>query len=1092
MPTAPLHFRFVGGALFAGFLLLTGACTQSDGAGPDENGDTTSIEAGGDGSSESPEADPDEFDAGRDDRSDAPSPSVDIRPWDLGASDPDAELPPLKIEGLTPSRGPVEGETKFVLEGQGLTRETAVYFGSREADGELIDGDFVGETPSGPGTGAVPVKARDPETGSATLTDGFVYTAPLTVDSVEPDSLPTEGGFQVTLRGTGFTPETRASFGGETALQHDYVDAETLRVLAPAHAPAKVDLRLTNRDETALLRNAIEYVETAAVEKVRPATGSVGGGDEVTLHGRGFESDMRVRFGGVDARLLAVGPSGETATVEIPGHSEGLVDVGVELTDGGGALAEDAFYYHHPASTFGIVDVQPGVGTEDGGTRATVLGVGLDVDTLEVAFGGSPARILEKGPGHAVVSTPAQSPSKVDVRADDGQGTQSTVEDGFEYVPALDIDDVRPREGASTGGDRVVLEGTGFEGVEAVEFGSVPASFTVRDDSKIEVTTPARAPGLVDIRVVRGKIERVEENAFRFYEDLELYGLAPARGSIAGNSYVVIRGRGFEDETLSASFDGRSAASLRRLDAQTLAVRTPPHSPGAVDVAVSTGPERDELRQSFHYYDPTGRSGGTSGGPVEGSVNVAVHSRSGGPIEDAFVMLSTHPNSSQTGRTDRNGLVTLSGPEVVGAQTVTATARHFSSTIVQQVDAANLTLYLSRRSYPSSPPPDAGSNPDGGTPTADVPPPDSSDADISGGGSGGSSGGGSSGGGSGSDDPPPTPKGPPVFKGDLTGLDKLGLPDSNQERVAVVYTTKKRPYSRNPNPGPDNRLYENGRYSIRTRTGDLALVAVGGLYDTETGDFEPLSMAVKRYQSAAKGETYERDLHLDIPLDQTLTFKISNPPFGTDGPDTHHIHPYLDFGFEGVFGRLELARGETKLVEAVGYPSLEGKLSDLEVVAIGGAYTIGQTNSLGIPISIATKEGIDDVESTITMPPLVGVPVMTKPESGEPLADRLLAFDLTSPTRPDFYYASIYDRTGTPVWEAFLPSSATSIRFPTFPDFSDLPERRRPTPYPTGLYQVRIYGARHPSASLSDFDYQQISPFEWSAYALNRDTIQFP
>ncbi|MFB6373862.1 MAG: hypothetical protein ABEN55_12310, partial [Bradymonadaceae bacterium] len=213
-------------------------------------------------------------------------------------------------------------------------------------------------------------------------------------------------------------------------------------------------------------------------------------------------------------------------------------------------------------------------------------------------------------------------------------------------------------------------------------------------------------------------------------------------------------------------------------------------------------------------------------------------------------MLSTNPETEYQGTTDRNGLVTLSGPDVYGEQTVTAVAAGYTSVSVQEVNAENITIFLtSLATGNGSPPP-----------------------------------------------PPPTA----TFKGKLSGIDKVAEPSKSEFRMGMVMATKKSPWSRAPDPGDGNIVRgDGGQYTINTRLGDLALIALGGLYDTETETFKPVMMGVKRYQSAAGGKTYTRNIELDISLNEKLTFKLQNPPHDSGGPNINRITPWLDFGFEG-------------------------------------------------------------------------------------------------------------------------------------------------------------------------------------------------
>ena len=1082
-------------AIGFGVALSAGCSDDPDSASPDaappgvDAADAAPLDAGWDGGDPFDGGDPPSSDVHRGDPV-----NLDGLGWDFGNGDGDGGAPDLQLSKVSPNHGPVAGGTKFVVEGRGFTRDTELYFGSREANVRVIDGKLVGQTPLAPNPGKVTVKALDPSTGEDALPQGFSYNSTLRLDAVVPNEIPVDGGFQVTLRGAAFTKDTRVSFDGKTALQHAFVDAETMRVTAPSNSAGPADLRLTNRTATLEVRGAVDYVEPLEIDRVRPAIGPTMGA-AVVLHGRGFEPGMTATFGGRSSTVSTVGPNGTQAMVNAPAHAPGLVDVSARTPSTGSDIAEDAFYYRPSGESFKLAGIYPNEGSRAGGTKVTLVGPGLNTSNLNVKFGTKTATLQSTGTGFAVVSTPAHQPGRVDVTVEDGTGKTSTINNGFEYLRRLRLDSVRPSSGKAAGGKVVTLKGTGFNDADEVRFGGVRAPFTVKDDSTIEVTTPAHAPGSVDVRIEDGDRETTKKNAFTYTEKLDVFGHSPVRGSIAGNTYVVIRGRGFTGSKLDATFDGTPAASVRAIDSQTLAVRTPPHTAGTVELRVTRGNKAVKSPADFTYFDPSSRNGGTWGGPVKGSVNVAVYSDSGGPLKGAFVMLSTNPKTKYTGRTDNNGLVTLSGPDVFGDQTVTATAANFSTTSIQQVNAANITVFLTRLSQPSTPPPqgrDAGMPTNSDAMTVDTEMPDS-DADAGGNPSMPTNPTPDASDDPNNPDPPPDPpdKGPPVFEGQLSGLDKLGVPGPDERHLAVVYTTRETPWSRLPPPGPGNRVREDGRYWIETRTGDLALVAVGGLINVKTGKFKALAMGVKRYQFATRGNRYKRDIKLDIPLDRTLTYKIHNPPFHADGPDINRVQPYLDFGLEGVFGQLKEARGATSLIKATGYPSLQGKLSGVTVTTLGGSYTALRGSALGIPLSVAVKEGVSNISNAIAMPKLIGAPIVTAPMPGTRPTNDIITFSPTSPIEPDYYRVEVYTSRGKTVWEAYIPGTATTVHLPTFPSFSSTPQHRRPNPYPTGRYQVQILGIRHPNSRLNNFSYTDLSVVDWTAYTLNASTIIF-
>ncbi len=953
--------------------------------------------------------------------------------FDFGNFDFGSDMPAtLAIDSVNPPRGPVDGGTPFVVLGSGFTVDSRVVFGGQEADVELIDGTLVGQTPSAAGPGPVTVKVFDPIGGDVFLDGGYEYVATLAVDTVTPNVVPSTGGVEVTVTGRGFDDATRVSFGGSTGVRHTLVNSNLMRVLVPAHPAGTFDVRASNRDATFVLPQAIEFFDALAIDLIRPATAPTAGGVDVTIDGAGFGPGMTFEFGGAAAVLQSVDATGNQAVVTVPANAAGLVDVRA-LTATDATIVQDAFYYSTGALAIGAV--QPNEGQAVGGGEVTIIGAGLDDANLSVEFDGIAATIVDQGAGYVTVQIPAHAPGVVDVTVRTPTETDNLA-GGFTYVDDIWIDAIMPNTGDAAGGYTVTLQGEGFTGATRVLFGVVSSQFTVIDDQNIEVTVPAQSAGVVDVTVERGSVDATFVDGFTYSEPIEVFNVIPARGSVAGNTYVTILGRGFVGN-LSVEFDGTAGLDIQTVDAQTITVRTPPHAPGVVDVDVIKGQDTVTSPVPYSYFNPGARFGGAWGGPVQGAVNVTVYEQGGQPIEGAYVMLSTNAATPYQGETDVNGMVTLSGPDVFGEQTVTAIAAGYSSASVQRVNAENVTIFL-------SPPPQQG---------------------------------------------PPGP-GPPLalFQGNVSGLDKLAEPGPTEFQMAIVYTTQVDTGSQNPDPGGGNVVLSDGPYTLNSRIGDLAIIAVGGLYDNATQTFKPLRMGIERFLFAAENQTYTVDLDLNIPLETPLTFKLNQPPLAPSGPTTNQIIPWLDLGFEGVFGNLDVAQGNGDIITASHMAPLTGVLSDASYYAIGGSVTAG---GFGGPSSTAFKRNITNTNQVIEMPPLMGIATLTSPTNGQVPVDRTFRFALNNTNQPDFFYVVVTDFLQAIKWEVMLPGSARSFKLPDFPDFSHLPAEDRPVPYPGGSYIMTIVTVSSPGFLYDGITYADLSGANWDAYSVGGSLITF-
>jgi hypothetical protein len=375
-----------------------------------------------------------------------------------------------------------------------------------------------------------------------------------------------------------------------------------------------------------------------------------------------------------------------------------------------------------------------------------------------------------------------------------------------------------------------------------------------------------------------------------------------------------------------------------------------------------------------------------------------------------------------------------------GEQTVSATAAGYSTATIQSVDAENITIFLNQLD-----------------PTP-------------GGGGGGAA--------------PPSA----LIRGHVTSPGKLANPDDERTYdMAVVRTTSPAPYGGNPNPGPGSVVIGDGDYEIITRVGDLAVVALCGVYNDRTQLFDPQYMGVARYLQISDQQVLTQDIVCDIPLDQSLPVKLVNPSYSPEGPNINAVTVVWNLGFEGYFASPGNARSLASLIAVPRQPSLVGILDDVTLLITGGSYT-GDFSPL-------TQSGVVNISSTsqlVQLPPLLDVPEPVSPMPGGTITHNEIRWQVSGPYRPDLISLVMRDARGIPVWTMILPGTATSAIIPDFPDLSSMPVETRPQPYPQDIVYLTISSARVPGATLDTFTYQDLDSGRWEAYSLNRWALLFP
>ncbi|HTB70222.1 MAG TPA: IPT/TIG domain-containing protein [Solirubrobacteraceae bacterium] len=198
-----------------------------------------------------------------------------------------------------------------------------------------------------------------------------------------------------------------------------------------------------------------------------------------------------------------------------------------------------------------VTGVTPSAGHEAGGERVSIAGSNL-AEATAVEFGSTPATSFTVGSASSITAiAPAGSAGTVDVTVINAGGTSEvSADDRYTYVapghgPAITA--VSPRKGPAAGGTSVTISGTSFDGVTAVDFGSVQAaSYVVNSPTSITAVSPASTTGLVEVAVTtpNGESGVSIKDRYRFGRPT-VTAVAPASGPRAGGTAITVSGSGF-------------------------------------------------------------------------------------------------------------------------------------------------------------------------------------------------------------------------------------------------------------------------------------------------------------------------------------------------------------------------------------------------------------------------------------------------------------------------------------------------------------------------------------------------------------------
>ncbi|WP_406278364.1 IPT/TIG domain-containing protein [Nocardia sp. NBC_00881] len=524
----------------------------------------------------------------------------------VGNGVPYTYVPAPTVATIVLGSGPETGGNTVTLTGTNFTSATAVNFGSTPAILFTVvsDTEISVVAPAGTDTAAITV------TTIGGASDGALYTyipAP-TLDSVNPDSGPENGGNTVTLSGTGFTGASAVDFDGTAAVSFTVGSDTEISAVAPAGTGATA-VTVTTTGGTS---NAVSYtyVPAPTLASVVPDSGPETGGNTVTLTGTGFARTTSVNFGASTAVSYTVASDIEISAI-VPA---GIGSVNATVTSAGG-VSNPVTYLYIPAPT--LASVVPDSGPETGGNSVVLTGAGF-TGASAVDFGGT-----------AAVSFTVVSDTEIRAIAPSGTGTTAVTvktvggaSDAalYTFVPAPTLASVDPDSGPETGGNTVSLSGAGFTGASAVDFGGAAAvSFTVVSDTEISAVAPAgTGTAAVTVTTPGGTTNAV---SYTYVAAPTLISVAPDSGPEAGGNTVILTGTNFTSAT-TLRF-GALAAAFTVVSDSEISATTPPGS-GTVGVTVTTAGGTSNPVLYANVPPPTLASVVPNAGPTTGGNTVTL------------------------------------------------------------------------------------------------------------------------------------------------------------------------------------------------------------------------------------------------------------------------------------------------------------------------------------------------------------------------------------------------------------------------------------------------------------------------------------
>ena len=579
---------------------------------------------------------------------------------------------------------------------------------------------------------------------------------------------------------------------------------------------------------------------------------------------------------------------------------------------------------------------------------------------------------------------------------------------------------INPPHGPFSGGTLATIRGNGFGSDAQVWFGDVPVpkeQTIVIDPQRIQLTTPAGAPGPADVIVQNGDDDstRVTLPGGFSYDDLYL---EPVTGPTSGGTLVSVHAHEplFDDDT-EIEIDLAPCPIEEIVSPTELTCTAPPGTPGTKNLKATVkddGKKRvlDVLDAFTYVVSDDGFRGGLAGDPLNGELDVLVLSDTGDPVAlpGATVIVGDDADSALVTKTDNFGTAVIADPSIEGTVTVTVAMKCFQPFTYVGVPVQRVTVYL--------PPVLSPACGDEGQPPAGRP--------------------GTAGGVSGEIVWPldeelreagwenvPTPHGEMtqkigyVFR--LAGRATDSYESLFNQPVGVI--------------SPSSSGEVGYSFYFSTLPGNFTVFALVGLEDRSKQPyvFTPYAMGLTRGVAVEPSQTHDDVfIQIDTPLDHELIVDAAGPTATERGPDHIEARLAIQVGNEGYIllpnGRLTSLLPTTAPFRFVGVPPLTGSLTGARYVATALATT---GTSGGAPLSgvglFASVTGLDPIGVGAFME----VPRIDAPESSAVWNGRdfELGRERGGPD-PDITVLDVASGAGLVSWRIVAPGAPKHVRVP--------------------------------------------------------------
>lgn len=468
-----------------------------------------------------------------------PIPQPEFR-FDLGAGeDMYVEEPGPILNSILPNRSPLTGEVRVRIVGERFRAPMFVRIGEQACLDLVVESgsrlsclvpavDLPQSVDVSVAWGPIPVQGTIPnespeefEGGLRTLSQALTYYEPLRFESIMPVIGPSSGQSEVIINGEGFSETTDVRFGGLPALSITLENAQTLKVMTPAHPPETVDITIRDPSGALVIEDAYTFQVPLGLNELIPRWGNLTGGEELQLYGYGFTGDTEVFIAQQNLEIAQVTPPARITALSAPYNEAGWVDLTIRNSNGEYQEERAFLYLSNEIGPFEVYGAIPEELPSDRGGEFMIGGNGFDENT-RVTMEGNELSCRLLSPQRLSCFAPRRAAGEVEVVV-----WQNLLNKRFalKYFNPLEVFFLEPDRAAQSGGALVRVRGRGLTPETQFYIGNQLANiarFVTSEELWLEA--PAHPPALVDITVRESSQEVYLPESFTYFDPQALYG----------------------------------------------------------------------------------------------------------------------------------------------------------------------------------------------------------------------------------------------------------------------------------------------------------------------------------------------------------------------------------------------------------------------------------------------------------------------------------------------------------------------------------------------------------------------------------------